>query len=136
MFILLLGILMAILSSIIDYIIDQLGLGSTMLGYPASRVSVAHQILSLELISDSQWYFQLILWVLFPLLLVLFSVGFVQLVSIHAIGWLPSYGLLYCHFFRLWYPGNEDNFERSKLAQLSIVEDVYLQDRGLDHCCG
>lgn len=72
LFIFILGILMASLSFLIDYVIEQLG--------------NAHEILSLKLLSDSHWTIQAFLWILFPLLLVLFSVGFVQLVSIHAIG--------------------------------------------------
>ena len=35
---------------------------------------------------ESHWALQAFLWIFFPLVLVLFSVGFVQLVSIHAIG--------------------------------------------------
>ena len=35
---------------------------------------------------ESHWVLQAFLWIFFPLVLVLFSVGFVQLVSIHAIG--------------------------------------------------
>ena len=48
--------------------------------------SVAHSVLSLKLIADTHWFFKAVLWVLFPLILILFSVGFVQLVSVHAIG--------------------------------------------------
>lgn len=47
---------------------------------------VAHEILSLNLVAESHVVLQLLLWILFPLLLITFSVGFVQLVSIHAIG--------------------------------------------------
>uniref|UniRef100_A0A1X7VM85 Chloride channel protein n=1 Tax=Amphimedon queenslandica TaxID=400682 RepID=A0A1X7VM85_AMPQE len=72
LFILMLGLLMAVLSFIIDYLIQILG--------------EAHQVLSLKLIADSHWFLKAFLWVVFPLILILFSVGFVQLVSVHAIG--------------------------------------------------
>ena len=49
-------------------------------------VHIAHEVLSLELPMESHWALQAFLWIFFPLVLVLFSVGFVQLVSIHAIG--------------------------------------------------
>ena len=48
-------------------------------------------VLSLQLLSHSSTFLQYLFWVGFPVLFVLFSVAFVHIVSIHAIGvsWLP-----------------------------------------------
>ena len=61
----------------------------------------AHEILSLNLVADSHVFLQLLLWMLFPLLLIMFSVGFVQLVSIHAIGnqYVYTYLALFLNIF-------------------------------------
>lgn len=69
-FISILGILMAVLSFIIDYLIEQ--------------IRRAHVVLSLKLIENV--VLQYLFWIGFPVVFVLFSVGFVQVVSIHAIG--------------------------------------------------
>ena len=50
----------------------------------------AHVVLSLQLSSHLHVVLQYFLWVGFSLLFVLFSIGFVQVVSIHAIGKTPS----------------------------------------------
>lgn len=69
-FLLILGILMALISFGLDYVIQKFQLA---------------QILLYKMVSFST-FFQYILWVGFPLLLISFSVGFVHLVSPHAIG--------------------------------------------------
>lgn len=72
LFILILGVLMATLSFIIDVFIDW--------------ISKAHVVLSIQLLSDTHALVQYLFWVAYPVLFILFSVGFVQVVSIHAIG--------------------------------------------------
>uniref|UniRef100_A0A7M5X152 Chloride channel protein n=2 Tax=Clytia hemisphaerica TaxID=252671 RepID=A0A7M5X152_9CNID len=69
-FLLILGILMALISFGLDYVIQKFQLA---------------QILLYKMVAFST-VLQYILWVGFPLLLICFSVGFVHLVSPHAIG--------------------------------------------------
>lgn len=72
LFVLVLGVLMAGLSFIIDILIEY--------------IAEAHVVLSLRLLGHTHAIFQYIFWVGYPVLFVLFAVGFVQVVSIHAIG--------------------------------------------------
>lgn len=100
---------MATLSFIIDYFIEQIRKGGeeivsdltsfslsslslSLVPLPPYPLSAAHVLLSLRMIENVvlQYFF----WIGFPLVFVLFAVGFVQVMSIHAIG-------MYVHWL-LW----------------------------------
>ena len=110
--------------------------------------SLAHSVLSLKLIADSHWFLKAFLWVVFPLILILFSVGFVQLVSVHAIGMFKDQYIIYtsiiisssisiiclfvCLFIYLYtrfrYTRDEDRPKRCQSAQLPFIQDLHIKD--------
>lgn len=97
-FLLILGVMMAVISFGLDYVIEKFQMGMFVAQSVAFIITnykfAVHYNISIFLLAQILLYntvhfsvvLQYLLWVGFPLLLITFSVGFVHLVSPHAIG--------------------------------------------------
>ena len=72
------------------------------------------------------------LWVLFSMVFILFSVGFVNVVSPNAIGKFAGI-VLACHYFpqRIWYSRNENSSKGHQSQRIPIHQDPNLEERKL-----